>query len=207
FTRSYLIFREAEAAISETSVDFILWCNRRVEGNLWRCTATVTVHTSGVNDPDGANHKVVNIFHKNNRSTTFSTPKFDSNNIEIRFELQDISGYRSRDPAIFEMDFSKPSEMANVCIAFENTEKRLYVNKEYLSIHSRVFANLLANRDVGRVVSPYFSTENSECGDDFDVLNVGAALLDRTLEEEDERADFAHFYSHGMLAYVATEPS
>ncbi|CAJ0593184.1 unnamed protein product [Cylicocyclus nassatus] len=165
---------EAEATADVDYVTITLWCNRGVEASLWTCTANVSIHNFlGINGDNTMIEQFIHKFHSKDRSKsiTFSRCELENDIILTLRNLRDITGYR--DALMFELDFTKPSESNNVCIVFEDEDKRVYVNREYLSINSRKFATMFPpNREE-------LSASESD-GDDFDVLSMQADAVDES---------------------------
>ncbi|KAK6742375.1 hypothetical protein RB195_009940 [Necator americanus] len=93
--------------------------------------------------------------------------------ILIRLELYDIFGYR--DFVMFTIDFTKPSPLTDLNVGFQNSDVRVYVNTQYLSIHSAKFAHLFVRIKPGCAERLCPTTENkSEFGtcSDYDVLSM-----------------------------------
>ncbi|EYB87853.1 hypothetical protein Y032_0256g369 [Ancylostoma ceylanicum] len=178
---------QAEAAITNDLLNIILTCNDNVECSLWRCTAMVTINTKNANGTNAAVCKVVNTFHKNNRSATFTIPRpeMSASAVEIKFELSDVSGYR--DPLMFVTDFSKPSAFSDLCIGFEDDNTRIYVNTQYLSIHSQKFAHLFAQLRNDQEKDVHNTEPHSDIEDnsDFDVLSVGSDITATNVMDEE----------------------
>ncbi|KAK6742372.1 hypothetical protein RB195_009939 [Necator americanus] len=167
--------RQAEAMIDEQFLDIFLWCNHEVEGNLWRCNARVTIISLGVNGASDAIRKQVTTFHTSNRfmTSTILRNELSMGDILIRLELYDIFGYR--DFVMFTIDFTKPSPLTDLNVGFQNSDVRVYVNTQYLSIHSAKFAHLFVRIKPGCAERLCPATENkSEFGtcSDYDVLSL-----------------------------------
>ncbi|CAJ0593258.1 unnamed protein product [Cylicocyclus nassatus] len=167
---------QIEVKDDKEHANIILSCNRGVEGSSWQCTAVVTVHIPGIS-------KVVSTFHSKQRSTAIAVPRTELGNpIKITIGLQDVSG--CRDVAMFEHDFTKPSELTNACITFENSDTRVYVIREYLLFNSRRFATLLERMVPPREYTPVSTSYRSPCSE-FDVLSSQTTLNDPALCTED----------------------
>ncbi|KAK6765346.1 hypothetical protein RB195_025319 [Necator americanus] len=167
--------RQAEAMIDEEFLDIFLWCNMEVEGNLRRCNARVTIISLGVNGASDAIRKQVTKFHTSNRfmTSTILRNELSMSDILIRLELYDIFGYR--DFVMFTIDFTKPSPLTDLNVGFQNSDVRVYVNTQYLSIHSAKFAHLFVRIKPGCAERLCPTTENkSEFGtcSDYDVLSM-----------------------------------
>ncbi|ETN83970.1 hypothetical protein NECAME_07124 [Necator americanus] len=179
---------QAEAMVDEEFLDIFLWCNREVEGNLWRCNARVTIIALGVNGASDAVRKQVTTFHTSNRSMKYTIRnELSMGDIEIRLELYDISGYR--DYSMFTIDFTKPSPLTDLCIGFQDSDVRVYVNTQYLSIHSAKFAHLFVRIKPGCAEKPFPTTENkSEFGtcSDYDVLSMKSEGETVKLDSDEE---------------------
>ncbi|KAK6765348.1 hypothetical protein RB195_025319 [Necator americanus] len=166
---------QAEAMIDEEFLDIFLWCNMEVEGNLRRCNARVTIISLGVNGASDAIRKQVTKFHTSNRfmTSTILRNELSMSDILIRLELYDIFGYR--DFVMFTIDFTKPSPLTDLNVGFQNSDVRVYVNTQYLSIHSAKFAHLFVRIKPGCAERLCPTTENkSEFGtcSDYDVLSM-----------------------------------
>ncbi|KAK6727968.1 hypothetical protein RB195_005558 [Necator americanus] len=180
---------QAEAMVDEEFLDIFLWCNREIEGNLWRCNARVTIIALGVNGASDAIRKQVTTFHTSNRSMKYTILRneLSMGDIEIRLELYDISGYR--DYSMFTIDFTKPSPLTDLCIGFQDSDVRVYVNTQYLSIHSAKFAHLFVRIKPGCAEKPFPTTENkSEFGtcSDYDVLSMKSEGETVKLDSDEE---------------------
>ncbi|KAK6742060.1 hypothetical protein RB195_009745 [Necator americanus] len=167
--------RQAEAMIDEEFLDIFLWCNHEVEGNLWRCNARVTIISLGVNGASDAIRKQFTTFHTSNRfmTSTILRNELSMGDILIRLELYDIFGYRNF--VMFTIDFTKPSPLTDLNVGFQNSDVRVYVNTQYLSIHSAKFAHLFVRIKPGCAERLCPTTENkSEFGtcSDYDVLSM-----------------------------------
>ncbi|KAK6742371.1 hypothetical protein RB195_009939 [Necator americanus] len=160
---------QAEAMIDEQFLDIFLWCNHEVEGNLWRCNARVTIISLGVNGASDAIRKQVTTFHTSNRfmTSTILRNELSMGDILIRLELYDIFGYR--DFVMFTIDFTKPSPLTDLNVGFQNSDVRVYVNTQYLSIHSAKFAHLFVRIKPGCAERLCPATENKSESDEAEV--------------------------------------
>ncbi|CAJ0593212.1 unnamed protein product [Cylicocyclus nassatus] len=167
---------EAKPTIHEDHVAITLWCNPEVESHSWRCAALITVYScADVDDETTLLYRSSHIFHNECRSTSIITPCVELDN-DGTLGILNTSGVA----AMPESNFTKPSEFSNACIAFKNSDMRVFVNKEYLLINSRKFATLFTPERSGSAAS----NDKSESGDDFDVLSSRASVPGQSLEDD-----------------------
>ncbi|KAK6742058.1 hypothetical protein RB195_009744 [Necator americanus] len=106
-------------------------------------------------------------------TSTILRNELSMGDILIRLELYDIFGYR--DFVMFTIDFTKPSPLTDLNVGFQNSDVRVYVNTQYLSIHSAKFAHLFVRIKPGCAERLCPTTENkSEFGtcSNYDVLSM-----------------------------------
>ncbi|KAK6765350.1 hypothetical protein RB195_025319 [Necator americanus] len=106
-------------------------------------------------------------------TSTILRNELSMGDILIRLELYDIFGYR--DFVMFTIDFTKPSPLTDLNVGSQNSDVRVYVNTQYLSIHSAKFAHLFVRIKPGCAERLCPTTENkSEFGtcSNHDVLSM-----------------------------------
>ncbi|KAK6049669.1 hypothetical protein COOONC_12826, partial [Cooperia oncophora] len=172
--------REAEATLYESTLEITLWNNREVEGNVWLCEAHVALAIpcteTSVSTMHGERIREAFVrFRSCNRKHLFVIPRSEipsnQQKFEVSIEIRKIVGYRWK--SMFTTDFSKPSILSDLCIAFPNTSRKLYVNSQYLSVHSPYFAQRLATPTT-RQNSASLADHTSEVDDmsDYDVMSL-----------------------------------
>ncbi|RCN47206.1 hypothetical protein ANCCAN_06784 [Ancylostoma caninum] len=117
--------------------------------------------------------------------------------VEIKFELSDVSGYR--DPLMFITDFSKPSALSDLCIGFENDNTQIYVNTQYLSIHSSKLAQIFAQMRTNSMEAYASNTDlESESGaqSDFDVLSISSDITPTNPTGEEAQSEEVKLDGH-----------
>ncbi|WKX89578.1 hypothetical protein Q1695_008887 [Nippostrongylus brasiliensis] len=130
---------EAEVTACSITLEVSLWCNRRAESNVWLCEARVSISSSDGNTLREALVK----YHSRNRKHTFVLNRSEAEHeVVLKFEICNVIGYR--EPELYRADFTKPSVTSDVCFSFRDTERRLYANSQFLSIHSPYFAQRFA---------------------------------------------------------------
>ncbi|KAK6742059.1 hypothetical protein RB195_009745 [Necator americanus] len=200
---------QAEAMIDEEFLDIFLWCNHEVEGNLWRCNARVTIISLGVNGASDAIRKQFTTFHTSNRfmTSTILRNELSMGDILIRLELYDIFGYRNF--VMFTIDFTKPSPLTDLNVGFQNSDVRVYVNTQYLSIHSAKFAHLFVRIKPGCAERLCPTTENkSEFGtcSDYDVLSMQSDEAEVKLYSDKKLVMKGRFdFINNTLVFLGTE--
>ncbi|CAJ0593185.1 unnamed protein product [Cylicocyclus nassatus] len=88
---------------------------------------------------------------------------------------------RDGEAAIPDSEFTKPTEFNNTCIAFKNSDMRVFVNKEYLMMNSQKFATLFTPE---RAESPASNLDRSESGDDFDIPSSRASMPEQPSRDD-----------------------
>ncbi|CAJ0593225.1 unnamed protein product [Cylicocyclus nassatus] len=180
---------EAKPTIHKDHVAITLWCNPEVETDSWRCAALITVYScSSVDNGTTLLYRCSHIFHNEYRSTSIIIPRFELYN---NGSLGILS--TSREAAMTGLKFTKPTEFNNTCIAFKNSDMRVFVNKEYLMMNSQKFATLFTPE---RAESPASNLDKSESGDDFDILSSRASMPEQPLRD-DSVLDVNLLSSHG----------
>ncbi|CAJ0593221.1 unnamed protein product [Cylicocyclus nassatus] len=171
---------EFKPTVNEDHVSITLWCNPEVESDSWRCATLITVYgCAGVDGESTLLYRSSHIFHNEFRSTSIIIPRVELDN-DGTLGILNTSGC-SREAAMPDSKFTKPSEFSNACIAFKNSDMRVFVNKEYLLINSRKFATLFTPERPGSAAS---NLDKSETGDDFDVLSSRASVPGQSLEDD-----------------------
>lgn len=168
---------EAEAVLTEYALEISMWCNRHVEGDIWCCFALVGVLSSDGIDLLGYNGCEWLFFNGCTRQHSFSIPRShiggSQQGITITYKIRDVIGYR--EPEAFAADFFNPSALSDLCVTFRNTGRRLYVNSQFLSIHSTYFAGLFtkAKQGQGRCeLNEYDHPGTPDSMSDFDVVTA-----------------------------------
>ncbi|CAJ0593219.1 unnamed protein product [Cylicocyclus nassatus] len=156
---------EAKPTVHEDHVSITLWCSPEVESDSWRCAALITVYGCvGIDGESTLLYRSSHIFHNECRSTSIITPPVELDN-DGTLGILSTTG----EAAMPDSNFTKPSEFSNACIAFKNSDMRVFVNKEFIPERSTSAASNL---------------DKSDSGDDFDVLSSRAGVRGQSLEDD-----------------------